>query len=172
MIEIDLNKIVNWKEIERIKNLSKKDFVLVRIPKGVYENKKMKYKIEMLKKEPTIYLEIKTKKRGRKKKVDDPIKQKIINLIKEGYSIREVGKELGISKSTVWEYAKETIKEMKKEELMQLVWKYKEYLIKNELYTPQVQILFSELEMHIKNNDFENTHKKLKEIIKYTNEDD
>ena len=55
MIEMNINKIVSWEEINKIKELSKKDFVIIRIPNSVYENEKMKYKIKILEEEPTIY---------------------------------------------------------------------------------------------------------------------
>ncbi len=170
MIEIGINKIVNWKTIEHIKNLAKKDVVIVRMPKSIYNHKKMKYKIEILKGIPTVVINIEEKQKGRKKKVNDFTKEKIFEMIKEGYSVREIGKELGISKSTVWHYAKDYIKEMKKEYLKKLIWELKETAVEEGWYDHTVQALFLELEAHIKNNDLEKSKEILQKIIEYRHE--
>ena len=53
---------------------------------------------------------------------------------------------------------------MKKEELTSLVYEYKEYLIKNDLYHPYIETQFMELKVYVDNNDLETAYKKLKEI--------
>jgi len=167
MIEIKISKIPNWKEIEEIINLQKKDFVLLKLPKSVFEHPKMVYKLEYLKKNG-VFVEIENAKRGRKRKVSDETVKKIHELIMNGYSVREIGKILGIGKSTVWDYAKECIEELKKEYLKKLIWEYKEYLIQNGKYTPSVQLLFIELEQSI-NTDLEKANNIFKEITKHVN---
>ncbi len=167
MIEMDINKIVSWEEINKIKEISKKDFVIIRIPNSVYENEKMKYKIKILEEEPTIYMDIRTCRRGRKIKVNDNIKQQIIKLIEKGYKIREIGEELGISKSTVWNYAKGLIKEIEVNKFKTLLWEYKQQLIENDLYDSYVKILFSELEHAVDEHDLNRAHIILSELRYY-----
>jgi len=172
MIEIDINKIVSWEEINKIKELSKKDFVIIRIPNSVYENEKMKYKIKILEEEPTIYMDIKTYKRGRKIKVNNNINQQIIKLIEKGYTIREVGEELGISKSTVWNYAKDLIKDIEVNKFKTLLWEYKQQLIENELYDSYVESLFLELEHAVEVGDLNRAYELLSELRYYIEHDE
>ena len=172
MIEMDINKIVSWEEINKIKELSKKDFVIIRIPNSVYENEKMKYKIKILEEEPTIYMDIKTYKRGRKIKVNNNINQQIIKLIEKGYTIREVGEELGISKSTVWNYAKDLIKDIEVNKFKTLLWEYKQQLIENELYDSYVESLFLELEHAVEVGDLNRAYELLSELRYYIEHDE
>jgi hypothetical protein len=172
MIEIDINKIVSWEEINKIKELSKKDFVIIRIPNSVYENEKMKYKIKILEEEPTIYMDIKTYKRGRKIKVNNNINQQIIKLIEKGYTIREVGEELGISKSTVWNYAKDLIKDIEVNKFKTLLWEYKQQLIENELYDSYVESLFLELEHAVEVGNLNRAYELLSELRYYIEHDE
>jgi hypothetical protein len=172
MIEIDINKIVSWEEINKIKELSKKDFVIIRIPNSVYENEKMKYKIKILEEEPTIYMDIKTYKRGRKIKVNNNINQQIIKLVEKGYTIREVGEELGISKSTVWNYAKDLIKDIEVNKFKTLLWEYKQQLIENELYDSYVESLFLELEHAVEVGDLNRAYELLSELRYYIEHDE
>ena len=172
MIEMDINKIVSWEEINKIKELSKKDFVIIRIPNSVYENEKMKYKIKILEEEPTIYMDIKTYKRGRKIKVNNNINQQIIKLVEKGYTIREVGEELGISKSTVWNYAKDLIKDIEVNKFKTLLWEYKQQLIENELYDSYVESLFLELEHAVEVGDLNRAYELLSELRYYIEHDE
>ena len=165
MIEIKLSKIPRWDEIDNIIKKSKHTPILLKLPKSVYEHPKMQYKLEILKREINIFIEVENSKRGRKRKVDEKIEMNIINLIRSGYSIREVGKKLGLSKSTVWLYAKDAIKELKKEQLKKLIWEYKEYLIQNGKFSPSVKLLFLELESAINSNDLNRAKAILNEII-------
>ncbi|WP_456372429.1 helix-turn-helix domain-containing protein [Methanocaldococcus sp.] len=170
MIEIKFSKIPRWVEINKIIEQSKHSIVLLKFPKSVYEHPKMQYKLEVLKQEPNIFIEVENSKRGRKKKIDNFTKQKILELLKEGYSLREVGRELGISKSSVWNYAKDYITEIKKEKLKELIWELKETAVEEGWYDYTVQDLFLELEAYINNNDLEKSKEILQKIIEYRHE--
>ncbi|XRP97784.1 helix-turn-helix domain-containing protein (plasmid) [Methanocaldococcus sp. 16A] len=172
MIEIKFSKIPKWEEINKIIKQSKHSLILLKFPKSVYEHPKMQYKLEVLKQEPNIFIDVENSKRGKKRVVDDNTREKIITLLKDGYPIRRIGEELGLAKSTVWDYAKEYIKELKEEHLKNLIWKYKEKLIEEDLWDSIVEMLFLELEMHIKNKDIEQAKKKLDEIINYVNSEE
>ena len=165
MIEIKLSKIPKWSEVEDIIKLRQKDLVLFKLPKSVFEHPKMRYKLEYLKKKG-IFVEVENAKRGRKRKVNDETLKTILELLKEGYSVREVGRILGIPKSTIWDYTKEYIKELKVERLKKLIWEYKEYLINKGKYSPTLQVLFAELEATV-DYDLEKAKKILEEIIKH-----
>ncbi|AAB98774.1 TPA: helix-turn-helix domain-containing protein [Methanocaldococcus jannaschii] len=168
MIEIKISKIPRWDEINKIVKLREKDLVLLKLPKSVYEHPKMAYKLEYLKKKG-IFIEVENAKRGRKRKVDDETVKKIHELIIEGYSVREIGNILGIGKSTVWDYAKDCIKELKLERFKKLVWEYREYLINKGKYSPSLQVLFLELEATV-DYDLEKAKKILEDIIKHVKE--
>ncbi|MCQ6254550.1 helix-turn-helix domain-containing protein [Methanocaldococcus sp.] len=170
MIEIKFSKIPRWDEINKIIEQSKHAIVLLKFSKSVYEHPKMQYKLEVLKQEPNIFIEVENSKRGRKKKIDNFTKQKILELLKEGYSLREVGRELGISKSSVWNYAKDYITEIKKEKLKELIWELKETAVEESWYDYTVQALFLELEAYINNNDLEKSKEILQKIIEYRHE--
>ena len=165
MIEIKLSKIPRWDEINEIVKLRQKDLVLLKLPKSVFEHPKMAYKLEYLKRKG-IFIEVENAKRGKKRKVDDETLKRIHELIIEGYSVREIGNILGIGKSTVWDYAKDCIKELKTERFKKLVWEYKEYLITKGKYSPTLQVLFAELEATV-DYDLEKAKKILEEIIKH-----
>ena len=165
MIEIKLSKIPRWDEINEIVKLRQKDLVLLKLPKSVFEHPKMAYKLEYLKRKG-IFIEVENAKRGKKRKVDDETLKRIHELIIEGYSVREIGNILGIGKSTVWDYAKDCIKELKIERFKKLVWEYKEYLINKGKYSPTLQVLFAELEATV-DYDLEKAKKILEEIIKH-----
>ena len=130
----------------------------------------MTYKIEFMRKNHII-VEVENDKRGRSKKIDEDIKKEILELYREGYSINKIASMLNLPKSTIFTNVKEEINEikteMKMEELTSLMYEYKEYLIKNDLYNPYIETQFSELKMYVDNNDLETAYKKLKEIIKY-----
>jgi len=167
----EINKIVGWEEIEKIKEMAKKDVIIVRMPKSVYNHKKMKYKIEALKEIPTVVINVEEKQRGRKKKIQNDILEKAIELINNNYSIRETANELGIPKSTLWLYIKDIAKNAKIRLFKKLVLEYKEQLIKKGLYNGTIDMLFAELEMHLKLNDLEKAKNILTEIIMYVNDD-
>ncbi|ACV25258.1 hypothetical protein [Methanocaldococcus fervens] len=165
MIEVKISKIPTWEEVEEIVKLRKKDLVLLKLPKSVFEHPKMVYKLEYLKNNG-VFVEVENAKRGRKRRVTDEMVKKIHELIVNGCSIRETAKILNLGKSTVWDYAKDCIGELKREYLKRLIWEYKEHLIKNGKYTPSVQLLFLELEACV-DVDLEMAKNILKEIINH-----
>ncbi len=169
---IDLNKVISWKDVEKIIEMAKKDIVVIRIPPGTYRNKKMKYKIEALKEIPTIFIAINRKERGRKPELDV---DKIIEMLKEK-SLTEVAELLEIPETTLYyhfdkhreEIEKERL-ERKMDEFERLMWAYKEMLVEKGLYDAYVESLFAELEMCIRNKNLEKAKKIIVEIISYVN---
>ena len=167
---VELNKIVSWKEIEKIKEMAKDDIVIVRIPKSVYNNKKMKYKIEVLKEIPTVVINIEEKPRGRKIKIPESILNKAIDLLKER-GLTEVAELLAIPETTLYyhfEKHKEKInkerEEFKMQKLKQLLWEYKEMIINKGFYNAEMELKFLELELKINNKEFDDAKKILNEI--------
>ncbi len=173
MIELKFHHFLRWDEINNLIQKSKNNMVVVKLPKSIYNSPKMTYKIEFMRKNHII-VEVENDKRGRGKKLNDDIKKEILQLYKEGYSINKIASMLNLPKSTVFTNVKDDINkiktDMKKEELTSLVYEYKEYLIKNDLYHPYIESQFLELKVYVDNNDLEKAHNKLKEIIEYIKE--
>ncbi|WP_421078054.1 helix-turn-helix domain-containing protein [Methanothermococcus sp. Ax23] len=170
MIELKFHHFLRWDEINELVESAKNNMVIVKLPNSIYSSPKMTYKIEFMRKNHII-VEVENDKRGRSKKIDEDIKKEILELYREGYSINKIASMLNLPKSTIFTNVKEEINEikteMKMEELTSLMYEYKEYLIKNDLYNPYIETQFSELKMYVDNNDLETAYKKLKEIIKY-----
>ncbi|WP_421078027.1 helix-turn-helix domain-containing protein [Methanothermococcus sp. Ax23] len=168
MIEKDINKIVSWEEINKIIVDSNKDLVFIRMPESVFNHPKMAYKIQILKENTGIFIEVKSKQKGRKKKINETQKRELLNLIKEGHSIRETAEMVGIPKSTVYDYVKDDIINMKKEQLKELIYEFKEVFIDNDLYNiASVKILFSELEHAVEVGDLNRAYELLSELREY-----
>lgn len=167
MIEKDINKIISWEEINKIIADSNKDLVFIRMPESIFNHPKMAYKIQTLKENTGIFIEVKSKQKGRKKKINETQKRKLLNLIKEGYSIRDTAKIVRIPKSTVYEYVKEDITNMKKEQLKELIYEFKEMFIKNDLYSDSVKMLFSELEHAVEVGNLNRAYELLSELRHY-----
>ncbi|WP_018153478.1 helix-turn-helix domain-containing protein [Methanothermococcus thermolithotrophicus] len=168
MIEKDVNKIVSWDEINKIIADSNKDLVFIRMPESVFNHPKMAYKIQVLKENTRIFIEVKSKQRGRKRKINETQKRELLNLIKEGHSIRKTAKMVGISKSTVYEYVKDDMISMKKEQLKELIYEFKEVFIENDLYDiGSVQILLRELEQAVEIGDLNRAYELLSELREY-----
>jgi len=159
MIEKKINKIVTWKEIHDILKLAKKEFVLVKIPKSIYNHPKMRYKIQLLKEDYRVFIEISENPRGRKRKIDDETRARLLDLLKEGYSLRKISKITGIPKSTIYDYVKDEMEEIKevakKNKLRELIYEFKEVFIKRGLYDyASVQISFKEMEIALEVEDY------------------
>ena len=174
MIELKFHHFLKWDEInELVESAKNNTIVVVKLPNSIYNSPKMTYKIEFMRKNHII-VEVENDKRGRGKKIDDDVKKEILKLYKEGYSINKIASMLNLPKSTIFTNVKDEINkiktEMKKEELTSLVYEYKEYLIKNDLYHPYIESQFLELKVYVDNNDLENAYNKLKEIIEYIKE--
>ncbi|WP_292460740.1 helix-turn-helix domain-containing protein [Methanothermococcus sp.] len=171
MIELKFHHFLRWDEINELVEKAKNGMVVVKLPNSIYNSPKMTYKIEFMRKNHII-VEVENDKRGRSKKIDEDIKKEILELYREGYSINKIASMLNLPKSTIFTNVKDEINkikiEMKKEELTSLMYEYKEYLIKNDLYHPYIETQFMELKVYVNNNDLETAYKKLKEIIKYT----
>jgi hypothetical protein len=163
MIELKYSKILSWDEVQDILNMAKKEMVVVKLPRSILNHSKMKYKLELLK-NPFIFIEEDTCRRGRKRKINETQKRELLNLIKEGHSIRETAKIAGISKSTVYEYVKYDMVSMKKEQFKKLVWEYKQQLIENDLYDSYVESLFLELEHAVEVGDLNRAYELLSEL--------
>ncbi|AEH06277.1 helix-turn-helix domain-containing protein [Methanothermococcus okinawensis] len=170
MIELKFSHFLRWDEINKLVEKAKNNMVIVKLPLSIYNNPKMTYKIEFMRKNHII-VESENNKRGRKEKLNENIKQEILELYREGYSINKIANMLKLPKSTIFTNVKDDINkikiEMKKEELTSLVYEYKEYLIKNDLYHPYIESQFMELKVYVDNNDLETAYNKLKEIIEY-----
>ncbi|HIP90638.1 MAG TPA: Hin recombinase [Candidatus Nanopusillus sp.] len=167
MIELKYSKILSWDEIQDILNMAKKDIVVVKLPRSILNHSKMKYKLKLLK-NPFIFIEEDTCRRGRKRKINETQKRELLNIIKEGHSIRETAKMVGISKSTVYEYVKDDIISMKKEQLKELIYEFKELFIENDLYDiGSVRILFKEIEGALEVGDYEHVMKLFSELKEY-----
>ena len=173
MIELKFHHFLRWDEINELVESAKNNMVVVKLPNSIYNSPKMTYKIEFMRKNHII-VEVENDKRGRGKKIDDDVKKEILKLYKEGYSINKIASMLNLPKSTIFTNVKDEINkiktEMKKEELTSLVYEYKEYLIKNDLYHPYIESQFLELKVYVDNNDLESAYNKLKEIIEYIKE--
>jgi len=173
MIELKFHHFLRWDEINELIQNAKNNITIVKLPKSIYNSPKMTYKIEFMRKHHII-VEEENNKRGRGRKLNEDIKKEILELYKEGYSINKIANMLNLPKSTIFTNVKDEINkiktEMKKEELTSLVYEYKEYLIKNDLYHPYIESQFLELKVYIDSNDLENAYKKLKEIIGYIKE--
>ncbi len=173
MIELKFHHFLRWDEINELIQNAKNNIIIVKLPKSIYNSPKMTYKIEFMRKHHII-VEEENNKRGRGRKLNEDIKKEILELYKEGYSINKIANMLNLPKSTIFTNVKDEINkiktEMKKEELTSLVYEYKEYLIKNDLYHPYIESQFLELKVYIDSNDLENAYKKLKEIIGYIKE--
>ncbi len=164
MIEKDLNKIVSWEEINKIIEDSNKDLVFIRMPESVYNHPKMVYKLKILKENTRVFIEVKSKQRGRLGKITEKQKKELLNLIKEGHSIRVTAKIVGIPKSTVYDYVKDNLLSMKKEQLKELIYEFKEAFIENDLYDSHIQMLFAELEMHVEQENLNKARELLNEL--------
>jgi predicted DNA-binding protein YlxM (UPF0122 family) len=168
MIEKDINKIVSWEEINKIIADSIKDLVFIRMPESVFNHPKMAYKIQVLKENTRVFIEVKSKQKGRLGKINEKRKRELLNYIKDGYSIRETAEMFGIPKSTVYDYVKDDLTNMKKEQLKELIYEFKEVIIKNDLYDiASVKILFSELEHAVEVGDLNRAYELLSELRQY-----
>ncbi|EHP83666.1 helix-turn-helix domain-containing protein [Methanotorris formicicus] len=165
MIEIKFSRFPRWDEIKELEKKAKNNIIIVKLPKSIYNSSKMKYKLEYMRRK-LIFVEVDEQKRGRPKKIDESIKNYVVQLLTNGKNLSEIARELNIPRTTIFDNIKDFLPKIKREKFMKLLYEYKEFLIEKELYAPHVQILFSELEMHIKKEDFENAKKILDEIIK------
>jgi hypothetical protein len=122
-------------------------------------------------------------KRGRSKRINNTLKDKIIELYKSGYTILEISKQLNIAKSTVWDNCKDEFKRIitelhekeeaeKKEQLKGLIYQYKEVFIENDLYDASVKILFSELEHAVEVGNLNRAYELLSELRYYIEHDE
>jgi len=170
MIELKFHHFLKWSEIEEIIKKGKNNMVVVKLPNSIYHSKKMKYKIEHMKKHHII-VEMDNDKRGRHKKIDDNLKERILELYREGYSINNISNILKLPKSTIFINVRDEIgiisMERKKEELTSLMYQYKEHLIIENIYDNYFDTLFSELKMYIDENNLDMAHIKIKEISNY-----
>ncbi|UXM84706.1 hypothetical protein [Methanococcus aeolicus] len=74
---------------------------------------------------------------------------------------------MGAPKSTIWDYVKDDIINMKKEQLKELIYMFKEEFIENDLYIGSVQILFSGLEQAVEVGDLNRAYEILSELQNY-----
>lgn len=159
-------KYLSKKEVEKLIKEGVNEIVM---PKSIYELMERKNK-NALNRLLLFGVDVKiSSKVGRPKKIDERVKNHTVELIKEGWNIREVAKKLGLKKSTIWDNIKDDLEHIKKERLKNLIYEYKELLIKKDKYNEYVQTLFSELEIYVNNDQLENAEKALKEIINYVN---
>jgi len=170
MIELKFHHFLKWSEIEEIIRKGKNNMIVVKLPNSIYLSKKMRYKIEYMKRHHII-VEVENDKRGRHKKIDDNIKERILELYREGYSINNISNILKLPKSTIFINVRDEISiismERKKEELSSLMYQYKEHLIIENIYNNYLDTLFSELKMLIDENDLETAYNTIKEISNY-----
>ena len=167
MIEKDINKIVSWDEINKIIVDSNKDLVFIRMPESVFNHPKMAYKIQVLKENTRVFIEVKSKQRGRLGKITEKQKRELLNYIKDGYSIRKTAEMVGIPKSTIYDYIKDDLTSMKKEQLKELIYEFKEVFIENDLYSASIQTLFAELESAVEVGDLNRAYEILSELREY-----
>jgi len=173
MIELKFHHFLKWDEINELVEKAKNTMVIVKLPNSIFNSPKMEYKINFMK-QNHIIVEKDTEKRGRNKKIDDELKEKILELYKEGYTINQIAKMMKLPKSTLFTNVKQEINEIKtnskKEELQTLTYQYKEYLIKNDLYNSYIETQFMELKVYVDNDEIETAYNKLKEILQYIKE--
>ncbi len=173
MIELKFHNFLKWEEIDELIEKSKSTMVIVKLPKSIYDSPKMKYKIEYMEKNH-IVVEIDNEKRGRNKSISNNLKNKALELYKEGYTLNQIAEKLKLPKSTLFINIKDEINKIKvnreKEELNNLTYQYKEYLINNDLYNNYIETQFLELKVYIDNNSMEEAYIKLKEILNYVKE--
>jgi len=168
MIEKEINKIVSWEEINNILEESRRDLVYLRMPESVYRHYKMKYKIQMLKENMRVFIEVKSRRRGRKRKIDDTQRVELLNYLKEGYSIRGIAEITDIPKSTIYDYIKDEMEKVKKEQLKELIYEFRELFIEKDLYKfESVKILFKEIENALEVGDYEHVMKLFSELKEY-----
>ncbi len=169
MKELKFHRFLKWDEIYDIINKYKNEYVIIKLPNSIYNSPKMKYKIEYLKKHH-IVVECDNEKRGRKKKIDNDKKYKILKMYREGYSLIDISRILEIPKSTIFMSLNNELniikKDIKIEELNNILYEYKEYLIKEGIYTQSLDYLFAELKIYIKNEDINSAYKVLNNIKK------
>ncbi|HIP90327.1 MAG TPA: helix-turn-helix domain-containing protein [Candidatus Nanopusillus sp.] len=172
MIEKEITRIVSWGEINNILAEAREDLILVRMPRSVHNHPKMKYKIQVLKEDNRIFIEVSEKQRGRMRKIDDNKKRELLDFIKEGYSLREIAEITGIPKSTIYDHVEEKMEEIKKkakkEELRKLIYEFKELFIEKGLYKyTSIQILFTEMEIALKVEDYDKIMEIFLELREY-----